>query len=105
MYAGTVIRLLVAYFGSCGHVFGYLGPSGLKQRLILRSVHPNVCGLRGQLPHPLVVNVGSLQKGIEVVVLSSLMMVTVARCTSDITAGALRVLNKKEQTKIEDKKN
>ena len=45
----------------------------------------------------MVVNVGSFQKGIEVVMLSSLMMVTVARCTSRITAGALRILDNEGQ--------
>ena len=85
------------HFSSCGHVFGYLGPSGLKERLLFWSVHPHIAVaslLRGQLPHPLVVDVGLLQELIELVVLSGLMMVvTVAWYTSPVvTAGALRIL-------------
>ena len=98
------------HFSSCGHVFGYLGPSGLKERLLFWSVHPHIAVaslLRGQLPHPLVVDVGLLQELIELVVLSGLMMVvTVAWYTSPvINAGALRILfnNNKKTERIKKK--
>ena len=69
----------------------------MKERLLFWSVHPHIAVaslLRGQLPHPLVVDVGLLQELIELVVLSGLMMVvTVAWYTSPVvTAGALRIL-------------
>ena len=99
-----------AYFGGGGHIFSYLGPARLEQQLVLRSVHPDVGRLRGQLPHPLVVNVCAFQESIEVVVLTSLMMVITVQpsCTSYVTAGALRILNHKntnnERKKMEKRK-